>query len=44
MLDEKNKSLSAMQASHELQIKQFQMELDKERTELANMQIRLQGI
>lgn len=42
LLDEKNKSLSAMQASHELQIKQFQMELDKERTELANMQIRLQ--
>lgn len=42
LLEEKNKSLSAMQASHELQIKQFQMELDKEHTELANMQIRLQ--
>lgn len=42
LLEEKNKSLSAMQASHELQIKQFEMELDKERTELANMQIRLQ--
>ncbi|XP_059312560.1 golgin candidate 4 isoform X1 [Lycium ferocissimum] len=42
LLEEKNKSLSAMQASHELQIKQFEMELDKERTELANMKIRLQ--
>ncbi|KAM3378609.1 golgin candidate 4 isoform X1 [Capsicum galapagoense] len=42
LLEEKNKSLSAMHASHELQIKQFEMELDKERTELANMQIRLQ--
>ncbi|CAN4108338.1 unnamed protein product [Withania somnifera] len=42
LLEEKDKSLSAMQASHELQIKQFEMELDKERTELANMQIRLQ--
>ncbi|XP_055817194.1 golgin candidate 4 isoform X2 [Solanum dulcamara] len=42
LLEEKNKSLSAMQASHELQIKQFEMKLDKEHTELANMQIRLQ--
>lgn len=42
LLEEKNKSLSAMQASHELQIKQFEMELDRERTKLANMQINLQ--
>ncbi|KAK4339336.1 hypothetical protein RND71_040798 [Anisodus tanguticus] len=28
--------------SHELQMKQLEMEIDKERTELANMQIRLQ--
>ncbi|KAK4379301.1 hypothetical protein RND71_001163 [Anisodus tanguticus] len=42
LLEEKNKSLSAMQASHELQIKQLEMELDKECTELANMKIRLQ--
>ncbi|CAN4111521.1 unnamed protein product [Withania somnifera] len=42
LLEEKNKSLSAMQTSHELQIKQSEMELDKERSELANMQTRLQ--
>lgn len=42
LLEEKNKSLSAMQASHELQIKQLEMKLDKEHAELANMQIRLQ--
>ncbi|OIT07370.1 PREDICTED: golgin candidate 4 isoform X3 [Nicotiana attenuata] len=41
-LEEKNKSLSAMQASHELQLKQLEMELNKERTELANMRTRLQ--
>ncbi|XP_016442311.2 golgin candidate 4 isoform X2 [Nicotiana tabacum] len=40
--EEKNKSLSAIQASHELQLKQLEMELNKERTELANMQTRLQ--
>lgn len=33
-----------MQASHELQLKKLEMELNKERTELANMQTRLQGI
>ncbi|KAK4738850.1 hypothetical protein R3W88_002547 [Solanum pinnatisectum] len=42
LLEEKNKTLSAMQASHELQIKQLEMKLDKEHAELANMQIRLQ--
>ncbi|XP_016467442.2 golgin candidate 4 isoform X2 [Nicotiana tabacum] len=42
LLEEKNKSLSAMQASHELQLKKLEMELNKERTELANMQTRLQ--
>ncbi|XP_022757473.1 golgin candidate 3-like isoform X7 [Durio zibethinus] len=44
LLEEKNKSLEAVQASHELQIKQLKMELEKERDKLANLQIRLQGI
>ncbi|XP_022757469.1 golgin candidate 4-like isoform X3 [Durio zibethinus] len=42
LLEEKNKSLEAVQASHELQIKQLKMELEKERDKLANLQIRLQ--
>ncbi|XVF22464.1 hypothetical protein REPUB_Repub12eG0175000 [Reevesia pubescens] len=42
LLEEKNRSLEAVQASHELQIKQFKMELEKERDKLANVQIRLQ--
>ncbi|XWS32114.1 hypothetical protein CRYUN_Cryun23aG0133100 [Craigia yunnanensis] len=42
LLEEKSRSLEAVQASHELQIKQFKMELEKERDKLANVQIRLQ--
>ncbi|KAK6239768.1 hypothetical protein QUC31_005237 [Theobroma cacao] len=41
LLEEKNRSLEAVQASHESQIKQFNMELEKERDKLANVQIRL---
>ena len=43
MLEEKSRSLEAVQASHELQIKQFKMELEKEHDKLANVQRRLQG-
>lgn len=43
MLEEKSRSLEAIQASHELEIKQFKMELEKERDKLANVQMRLQG-
>ena len=43
MLEEKSRSLEAAQASHELQIKQFKVELEKERDKLANVQMRLQG-
>ncbi|XVF33245.1 hypothetical protein REPUB_Repub17cG0152300 [Reevesia pubescens] len=42
LLEEKNRSLEAVQASHELQIKQFKMELEKECDKLANVQKRLQ--
>ncbi|XWS46161.1 hypothetical protein CRYUN_Cryun14cG0039900 [Craigia yunnanensis] len=42
LLEEKNRSLEAVQAGHELQIKQFRMELEKECEKLANVQIRLQ--
>ncbi|XVE73792.1 hypothetical protein DITRI_Ditri11bG0146800 [Diplodiscus trichospermus] len=41
LLEEKSKSLEAAQATHELQIKQFKMELEKERDKLANVQMRL---
>lgn len=44
MLEEKNRSLAAMQATNELQIKRWSVELDKEREKLANLQQRLQGI
>ncbi|XP_022770506.1 golgin candidate 4-like isoform X2 [Durio zibethinus] len=40
--EEKSRSLEAVQANHKLQIKQFKMELEKERDKLANVQIRLQ--
>lgn len=43
MLEEKNRSLEAMQATHELQIKQLRVELEKERDKLANLQLKLQG-
>ncbi|KAK8509654.1 hypothetical protein V6N13_093511 [Hibiscus sabdariffa] len=42
MLEEKNRSLEAVQANHELQIKQLKMELEKECDKLGNVQIRLQ--
>ncbi|MBA0592411.1 hypothetical protein Gorai_009393, partial [Gossypium raimondii] len=42
LLEEKNRSLEAVQASHEQQIKQFKMELEKERDKLVNVQMRLQ--
>ncbi|KAH1073687.1 hypothetical protein J1N35_026015 [Gossypium stocksii] len=42
LLEEKNRSLEAIQASHEQQIKQFKMELEKERDKLVNVQMRLQ--
>ncbi|TYH43106.1 hypothetical protein ES332_D11G105500v1 [Gossypium tomentosum] len=42
LLEEKTRSLEAIQASHESQIKQFKMELEKEHDKLVNVQIRLQ--
>ncbi|XP_059634279.1 golgin candidate 4 isoform X2 [Cornus florida] len=41
LLEEKNRSLAVIQASHELQVKQLGMELEKERTKLANVQLKL---
>ncbi|KAJ9681331.1 hypothetical protein PVL29_020290 [Vitis rotundifolia] len=42
LLEEKNRSLAALQASHELQIKQLRMELDKERDKLNNIKLKWQ--
>lgn len=42
-MEEKKRSLEAVQAGHELQIKQFRMELQEESDKLANVQIKLQG-
>ncbi|KAA3462223.1 golgin candidate 4-like [Gossypium australe] len=42
LLEEKNRSLEAVQANHEQQIKQFKMELEKECDKLVNVQMRLQ--
>ncbi|KAM7508610.1 hypothetical protein LguiA_019063 [Lonicera macranthoides] len=42
LLEEKNRSLAAMQATNELQIKRWSVELDKEHQKLANLQQRLQ--
>ncbi|TYJ04766.1 hypothetical protein E1A91_A12G115600v1 [Gossypium mustelinum] len=42
LLEEKNRSLEAVQASHEQQIKQFKMEFEKEHDKLVNVQMRLQ--
>ncbi|KAL6507219.1 hypothetical protein OROHE_022118 [Orobanche hederae] len=39
---DKNKSLNGMQATHETQMKQMAVELDKERDKLVSMQIRLE--
>ncbi|XP_061969525.1 golgin candidate 4-like isoform X1 [Populus nigra] len=42
LLEEKNRSLAAMQATHELQIKELRTELEKERDKLANIELKLQ--
>ncbi|CAI0470210.1 unnamed protein product [Linum tenue] len=42
LLEEKNKSMEAMQASHDLKIKQLTLELEKERGKSANVQQNLQ--
>lgn len=42
LLEEKNRSMAAMQATHGQQIKLLGVELDKERGKLANMESRLQ--
>ncbi|KAK4411454.1 Golgin candidate 3 [Sesamum angolense] len=41
-IEDKSRSLAAMQATHEAQMKQMAVELDKERSKSASMQIRLQ--
>ncbi|KAG6748163.1 hypothetical protein POTOM_048064 [Populus tomentosa] len=42
LLEEKNRSLAAMKATHELEIKELRTELEKERCKSANIQIKLQ--
>ncbi|XP_011023259.1 PREDICTED: golgin candidate 4-like [Populus euphratica] len=42
LLEEKNRSLAAMQATHELQIKELRTELEKEHDKLANLELKLQ--
>ncbi|GAB4861665.1 hypothetical protein Ancab_036917 [Ancistrocladus abbreviatus] len=42
LLEEKTRSLAAMQASYELQIKQLKMELEKEQDKSANIKLKLQ--
>ncbi|XP_061962371.1 golgin candidate 4-like [Populus nigra] len=42
LLEEKNRSLAAMKATHELEIKELRTELEKERRKSANIQIKLQ--
>uniref|UniRef100_A0A6N2NDA7 Uncharacterized protein n=1 Tax=Salix viminalis TaxID=40686 RepID=A0A6N2NDA7_SALVM len=39
---DKNRSFAAMQATHELQIKELRTELEKERNKLANIELKLQ--
>ena len=43
MLEEKNKALATKQATHEAEAKQLGMELDRERSNLSNMKLRLEG-
>lgn len=43
MLEEKNRLLAAMQKDHELQVKKLEAELEKDRAELANTKVKLQG-
>ncbi|KAL3604164.1 hypothetical protein D5086_005023 [Populus alba] len=42
LLEEKNRSLAAMQATHELQIIELRTELEKEQDKLANIELKLQ--
>ncbi|KAA8516109.1 hypothetical protein F0562_019288 [Nyssa sinensis] len=42
LLEEKNRSLAAVQATHELQLQQLGVELGKEHGKLANIQLKLQ--
>ncbi|XP_011037189.1 PREDICTED: golgin candidate 4 isoform X2 [Populus euphratica] len=42
LLEEKNRSLAAMKATHELEIKELRTELENERRKSANIQIKLQ--
>ncbi|KAA8520693.1 hypothetical protein F0562_015035 [Nyssa sinensis] len=42
LLEEKNRSQAAIEATHKLQLKQLGMELEKERGKLANIQLKLQ--
>ncbi|XP_010261412.1 PREDICTED: golgin candidate 4 [Nelumbo nucifera] len=42
LLEEKNRSLAAMQANHKSEIERLKMELDKERGNLARIQLQLQ--
>ncbi|XAR54005.1 hypothetical protein NMG60_11028980 [Bertholletia excelsa] len=42
LLEEKNRALAVMQASHESEIKKLALELEKERDKLANIQLQLQ--
>lgn len=44
MIEEKNRSLAAMQATHEVRTTELGMELEKERDKFATLQKRLQGI
>lgn len=43
-MEDKIRSFSVMQATHESQMKQVMADLDKERGKLATMQLRLQGM
>ncbi|KAJ4823967.1 hypothetical protein Tsubulata_039223 [Turnera subulata] len=42
LLEEKNRSLAAMQATHESQLKKLQIELEKERNKVADVQLKIQ--
>ena len=44
MLEEKNRALAAFQASHESEVEQLGMELDRERSNSENMKVRLEGM
>ncbi|PKI46342.1 golgin candidate 4 [Punica granatum] len=42
LLEEKNRYLAALQAKHDLQLRELKMELEKERSNVADMQLKLQ--